>query len=249
MAEPEGDLLTAEAPADNQTQTTQWYPEEYQDVVKNKGWDASGFLKSYTELEKSMGSRVKLPTEESTAEEINAFYKKTGRPDTPDGYEIQVPEELDSYRDEDLENAIKAEAYERGVSKQALEAIVGKYYEQINANMAASREQGERQLKEEFGAQYDQNITIADRFFGTCSPEFVDLCKNMGLANNPVFIKEFYNKGKQTMSDNLIKGTQGDSVEKGYKPAYPDSPDMYRSGDDEDSKKARAYFEARGYKY
>jgi hypothetical protein len=250
MAEPEGDLLTAGAVEGNQEQTTQWYPQEYSEKITQKGWtEPTEAVKSYFELEKAMGGRVKIPTEDSTEDEINAFYKKTGRPENPDGYEINVPEELDMLRDESMEAWARQALFEGGASKALGEKIIQGWYEKVNADLAASKEAGERELKQEFAAQYDENIAIADRYFATCSPEFIDLCKRMGLASNPVFIKEFLNKGKQTMADTLVKGTQDNPDDKGYKPAYPDSPSMYAGGDDEESKKARAYFEARGHKY
>ncbi len=49
------------------------------------------------------------------------------------------------------------------------------------------------------------------------------------------------------MDDTLIRGTQ--TTEEEYVPQFKDSPEMYRNGEDEESKKARAYFQARGIKY
>ena len=247
MDEAQGDLLGTEA---SQTEATSWYSDEYKDVVKRTGWkDPNDAIKGYRELEKNYSGRVKLPSPESSAEEIRAFYQKTGCPENPDGYDVSIPEELESYRDENIEKAVKQIAYDNGVSKQAFESIVKGYYERLNTDMQASREAGERALKEEFNDKYDEVVTIANRFFDSCSPEFCELVKSSGLANNPIFIKEFMNKGKQTMSDTLIKGDVEGEKEEGYVPQYKDSPEMYRNGEDEDSVKSRAYFSARGFKY
>jgi hypothetical protein len=135
-----------------------------------------------------------MPTPESSAEEIRAFYQKTGCPENPDGYEIQVGDEVAKFRNEGVENDLKAVAHEMGVSKQAFEAIVGKYYESIQMDMAKSLEQGEAALKEEFGEKYDENIAIAQRFAKeACSPEFLEIMESSGLGNNPVVLKEFMN--------------------------------------------------------
>ena len=245
--EPQGDLLNS----GNQAETTpQWYGEESKELVENKGWKtADDALKSYGELEKTMGSRVKMPSPESSADEIRAFYQKTGCPENPDGYELTVPEGLEGMRDEGLEGVLKGVAHEQGVSKQAFEQIVGKYYEAMNEQMQQSREQGETALKQEFGEAYTENVEIANRFFDTCSEEFCSLVKDSGLANNPVFIKEFLNKGKQTMADTIIKGDVNGNVEEGYKPAYPDSPSMYATADGPEGEKARAYFVSKGHKF
>ena len=232
------------------TTTEQWYGDEYKEVVEKKGWKApTDALKSYVELERTFSGRVKMPTPESSAEEIRQFYQKTGCPENPDGYEIQVAEEAARFRDEAAESELKKVAHEMGVSKQAFEAIVGKYYEQMSTSMIKSREASESALKEEFGDKYDENLSLAQRFAKTRSPEFLELMETTGLGNNPIIIKEFLNMGKAIASDTLIKGEVGDPDKAGWKPAYPDSPEMYAGGDDEDSVKSRAYFTDRGYKY
>ena len=245
--EAQGDLLTQEA---SQTETTSWYSEDNKEVGERCGWkDANEAIQSYRNMEKMSSGKVKMPTPESSAEEIRAFYQKTGCPENPEGYDIPVTEELQSYRDEGIENAMKQIAHTEGVSKQAFEAIVKGYYDSLDAGIKASRDAGEVELKKEFpGDQYKEVLNGANRFFDTCSEEFCEMVKASGLANNPVFIKEFYNKGLQTANDNLIKGVEPDAPD-GYTPVYKDSPEMYATGDDEDSVKARAYFVAKGHTY
>lgn len=242
----EGTLIAPSEPAT----TSAWYGEEFAETVEKKGWkEPTDVLKSYTELEKMASGRVKMPTPESSAEEIRAFYQRTGCPENPDGYEIQVPEEASMFRDEASEAELRAIAHEMGVSKQAFEAIAAKYYDNMVMGLQKSRESGEASLKEEFGDKYDENLSIAQRFAGNCSEEFRSLMETSGLGNNPVVIKEFINLGKKTMSDTLVKGETDNPDEKGYVPRFKDSPGMYATGEDEESQKARAYFEARGHKY
>jgi len=248
--EPQGSLVTEGT--QTETTPTAWYGEESKKIVETKGWKTpDDVIKGYTELEKTVGGRVKMPTPESSAEEIRAFYQKTGCPENPDGYEIIVPEEMAGMRDEGIESVIKQIAYDQGVSKQAFESIVRGYYEKVNADLIASREAGEKALKEELGDKYDTEVGIAQRFCKeACSQEFRDLLESSGLGNNPVFVKEFIGLGKKTMADTLIKGSAaGDADEDSYTPQYKTSPEMYASGEDEESKKARAWFEARGHKY
>ena len=232
------------------TSDQQWFTEDYRDVVQQKGWASpSDAIKSYTELEKAFSSRVKMPTPESSAEEIRAFYQKTGCPENPEGYEIQVPEELAPMRDEQAEQEFRQIAHEMGISKQAFETIAKKYYDSIAEGMHAQREAGERQLREEFGDKYDENVAIAQRFAQNMSDEFREVLETSGLGNNPVVIKEFIELGKKTMGDSLVRGETSNPDDKAYVPYYKDSPEMYASGEDEESKKARAYFEAKGFKY
>ena len=243
-------LLTATNTGNSPETATQWYGDENKELVETKGWkSADDAVKSYTELEKSMGSRVKLPTPESSAEEINAFYAKTGRPENPDGYEIKTPEGSEAFRNEGVEEVLKGIAFEKGVSKEGFESIVSAYYDKMAQDLAQGREAGMNELKQEFGSKYDENIAIAQRFCETCSPEFKDLMETTGLGNNAIIIREFISKGQQTMSDTMIKGEANGDKETAYVPQYATSPDMYRNGDGEESKKARAYFESQGHKY
>lgn len=248
-----------EAPVDNsllsesQPETTSsWYSDEYKDVVQRTGWkDPNDAIKSYRELEKNASSKVKLPSPESSAEEIRAFYQRTGCPENPEGYEVAgLPEEMpDSLRYEEAEKALAQIAYENGVNKQAFESLVKGFYEKTYADMLASREQGETALKQEFGDKYDENLNAAKKFCGNCSEEFRQLLEQTGLGNNPIVIKEFCSLGKKTMADSLVRGEPVDEDKVAYRPQYPDSPDMYVHGEDEESKKARAYFENKGHKY
>lgn len=235
----------------SQTETTSnWYSPENAEVVERTGWkNGDDAIKGYRELEKNYSGRVKMPSPESSAEEIRSFYQKTGCPENPDGYELPE-QEGDFPQNESMEKAMRQIAYDMGVTKQSFEAIVKGYYDQMNADMVASKEAGERVLKEDLGDKYDEEIGIAVRFLDTCSEDFCGLAKQLGLLNNPIFIKEFIAKGKQILDDTLIKSdTQGDKAEGDYTPAYPDSPEMYANGDDEDSTKGREWHTARGYKY
>ncbi len=249
MTEPEGSLLTEPA-VDNSQQ--EWYGESSKELVESKGWKtADDAIGSYRELEKSMGGKLKMPTPESSAEEIRAFYQKTGCPENPDGYEVPAVEGAESFKNEGVENSMKQIAYDQGVSKQAFEAIVRGYYEQMSADLKASQDQGETALKTEWIDKYDENIVVAQRFVNEYNNEaFNELMETTHLGNHPEMLKFCEWAGRKTMSDTFIKGGIGDvKGDKEYTPAYPNSPEMYKDGDDEESKKGREYHTARGFKY
>ncbi len=247
-AEAQETLLSPEATA--QTETTSWYSDENKEVVERCGWKtADDAVKSYREMEKMSSGRVKMPTPESSAEEIRQFYSKSGCPENPDGYELVVPEDAEVFRDEATEKALAGVAHEYGVSKQAFEKIVGAYYEKMATDLRVGMEQGTATLKEEFGDKYDENIKIAQRLCGECSEEFQNLMTTTGLGNNPIMIKEFLALGKKTLSDTLIKGDTVAPDIKAYKPAYPNSPEQYRSMEGPEGEKARAWHTAQGFQY
>jgi len=249
------DLLTAD-PTAAPAEPTSWHADEYKEIVTQRGWSApDDVLKSYVNLDKEMGGREKLPTAESSADEISAFYTKVGQvcpalivPDNADGYEIKdVPENVP--RNEMMEVAMRTVAKEQNIPKIAFEAQVKRYYDALSQQIAQARVEGENNLKGEWKDKYETNLEIAKRFAREGGEEFIGFLEASGIGNNPVVIKAFYNYGTKTLDDSLIKGVPATTKKDEYKPAYPDSPAMYAFGDDEDSKKARAYFEARGHKY
>ncbi len=244
-AQTENSLLAGQ----EETTSVNWFSEENAEVVKQKGWGSGDdVIQGYRNLEKMSSGMAKLPTPESSAEEIAQFYRKTGTPENIEGYEIEIPEGIPI--DEDGMNAVKQVAIDKGVSKQGFEAIVKTYLDSLVEGQVKGREAGEAQLREEFGDKYDESLKIAQRFCAPASDEFQALLKSTGLGNHPVFVKQFLEWGKQTLSDTLIKGTQnGGTIDKDYAPAYPDSPEMYTGGEDDESKKARAWHTARGHTY
>ncbi len=232
----------------------QWYAPENAELVQRCGWtDANGALKSYRDLEVNASGKVKMPTPESSAEEIRAFYQKSGCPENPEGYEVSgLPEAMPEFlRNEDTEKALSQIAYDQGISKQAFETIVRGFYEKTDADFRTANLQGEQTLKEQHGDKYDEVVNVANRFFDSCSPEFCELVKATGLASHPVFINEFNSKGKQTMADTLVRGDGGGGAppDPNYKPSHPNSPEQYAYGETEEDAKARAYFTAKGHVY
>ncbi len=236
------------------TEVTPWHSDEQREFVENKGWkDGSSAVQSYIDLEKSQGGKVKIPTETSTPEEKSSFYKSIGVPEGPEGYEIKdVPGNV--LRDEGAELALKGVAFEGNCPKATFEAIVKTFYQRQSNDLIASRTEGEALLKEEWSkpGQYDANIEIMTRAVNELfSDETKAIFDATGIGNNPSIVKDLHNIGLKMLSDTIIKGSPpGENEEdKNWKPASPNSPEMYKNGDSEECKKARRYFEARGHVY
>lgn len=121
-------------------------------------------------MEKSQG--VKPPGAESTPEEIAAFRKAMGVPDSPDGYGIAAPENLPEgvEWDEQLAGDFAATAHELGLNpdqakklsdwytQQMAESVNGQFSQREQA-MEAEREK----LKQAFGAKFDARMNAAKR--------------------------------------------------------------------------------------
>jgi len=228
-----------------------WFLEEQTDLVKQQGWkQPSDAVRDYGELQKSASSKIKLPSAESSAEEISAFYDKIRGVENPDGYEIKdIPENVP--RDEDMEALVRKVAYENGGQKHVVENMIKTYYDALSQSITQARVESENTLKAEWKENYDTNLEVAKRACRELGgEEFVGILENTGLGNNHIFIKAFHNIGLKILNDTLIKGEKvGSEKQDEYKPAYPDSPEMYATDTSPDGERARLWFTKRGYRY
>lgn len=223
--------------------------------------DPGGLAKSYIELEQRTGTMVNVPGENSTDEQKAEFYAKLGRPEKPEGYEIARPENLPEGLpyDEVLEGKIKQVAHGAGVTQSQLAALAKVFndygVETFNTALEANKKLNDERwanLKMEWGEnKTKENIELAKRAFDEIAPkELKDIMTRDEVESDPILVKMYAGIWRRNLSDSLVRGTPAPGApEKEYVPTYPDSPEMYRYGDDEDSVKAREYFKKRGHTY
>lgn len=212
---------------------------------------------SYLELESSMGGKVKIPAEDAPEEEWTAYYDKI-RPESAEKYEVERPEMPEGLPyDEELEKSIKALAHKAGLSKKQLAAMAKGYNDYVigifNTRIDETKRLNEERwanLKIKWGErQTTENIELAKRAFNEIAPEELKKIMNPeDVEQDPILVQMYANIWRKTLDDTLIKGKPPVKPED-YKPQYPDSPEMYRGGEDEESRKAREYFKKKGYKY
>jgi hypothetical protein len=213
--------------------------------------DNGKIVDSYLELETAMGSRVKIP-EEGDSEGFGKLYDQLGRPESPDKYEVAKVEGFDLGTD--VMAAVKTAAHAEGLNTKQLNGVAAAYMnafkaEQEKVQQEAAKLNAERwtNLKVEWGeSKTKENIELAKRVIRE-SPELKDIITEEQVESDPIFVAVMSRLQRAAMDDNLVTGSQASDEE--YKPEYPDSPGMYADGDSEDAKKARAWFEKRGYKY
>jgi len=253
------EILTADAPAE-----TSWksgIAEEHLSAVsgfvKDDNLNVPELVKGYGELYTKMGSATKIPTADSPAEEVNAFYKQCGRPDTAEGYTKPTLPEGETL-DTDFFNAMTAIAHKRGASNELFSDMTNGFIEYAGHLKAQQkeaelvefnryREEADRKLHEELGADYDRDIELSKRAYTEYASDelkaLLETDKWVGLRNEPSFIKMMIDMGKKNMDDTLVKGDGQVEVKKDdYVPKSPKSPEMYANMDGEEGVKARAYF-------
>ena len=215
----EGDnLIQAEEPVEEATWQTDHLPEDLRDnETLSKFKDVGSLSNSYLELQKMVGSRDKIPTEESSEEEVNSFYNKLGRPETPDSYDIKVPDQGGTALpyDEKLYSEFLTTAHKSGLTnRQAQDAIdfYAKMNEEADINSTASMQQSkvnaETALKKEWGARdYEKNLAISRRAFNRfADDDLKKFVQETGVSNNVAMVRFLHKIGK-SFSDPDMGGT------------------------------------------
>ena len=181
---------------------------ENKDAVKtlSKFEDISSLASSYIELEKKLGSMHTIPGEKATKEELDAFYKKLGKPDAADKYGFK--------QEWDAEKRFAQAAYEANLSDvqaKSLYAFFHKIGEDQQAQFAQTikkqAEETDAALKKEFGNKAEEKMgqyTRALKAFGT-DAVFSQL-EQTGLAYHADFVKMFIKIGEALAESRTVLG-------------------------------------------
>ena len=150
------------------------------------------------------------PQDNWTPEQHKAFFKELGVPDTLDKYTTPefkfneglaiVPEQLEGW---------KKTFQEVGILPKQAEAIMKKYFEEVNGEHTAkgqasaqTAEANKAELRGEFGDAYEAKIDIANTALRNFADEkFIDFVEQNGLAGDPSLVKFLVKIGEQTMED------------------------------------------------
>lgn len=149
-------------------------PDQYRRTAE-KFKSPADVIQSYAELERKFGNAVELPRGENGEEQRGALYDRLGRPETPEGYEVTLPEGLSeelalSEDDIQRQDRFLSEAHRIGLSSEQAQAAVDWYYGELQGQLSANQLQGSddtaeltSQLRKEWGQNYDKNIEYGRR--------------------------------------------------------------------------------------
>lgn len=210
----EGGAAAAAAP------TTDWLasmPEDARGFVQTKGWKSpADVLGSYQNLEKLLGAdkagrAIVPPKDDASPEEWQAFYGKLGRPETPDGYKLPVPEGDSG----EFAKTAAAWMHEAGLNSKQAEALAGKWNEFQTAQLqAAEAEFAQRaavdvqDLQRAWGEKFEANAELARRAIreaGLSPEEGMAVERALGVKK----AAEVFAKLGQQFAEAPMKGGEG----------------------------------------
>jgi hypothetical protein len=214
--------------------------------------DFQNMAKQFVNQRKAIGkSKVAIPTEKSSQEEWDAFYATLGRPEKPEDYQVEVPDDLkEVYTDEALAEAKKF-AHSIGVTDKQFAAYM-KFSMERDAKLLAdqdafeaqqqeeARQAAEKAMRDDFGPAYDKYLHAANRIVAEAFPKEEDqLALTEELGNNPRFIRFAAIVGSRLLESKaqvaqLTTDTPGDAMKKIKElqstPGYMSSDGSYMDG-------------------
>lgn len=155
-----------------------------------------------------------IPTSEDDKEGWAQLWNQLGRPEKPEDYGIEAPENLPEGMtfDKDFMLEMAKVAHEAGVPKKQFEALIKAYSErEINRHneiMVSADKQAE-QIREQFDKMWGRNLEANMKIAGRTFAKFADketqeyFRSRPELATDPVIAKLFYQVGKALEPDSI----------------------------------------------
>jgi len=194
--------------------------------------------RSYIELEGKLGKSIQIPGENSSDEEWVKWYKRIGRPDSWDGYELSTVEKPEGIPgDKAAEQSFAEESLRNGSTKEQARRVWKYLLAQAADALKRVKVETENRIKEVvtklreyWKNNYDSNMVKMDlvikRFADKDSWEYL----NGEAGNDPRMARFVANIGNAMSEDTLKSGhpagiTKEETGEPGVL-SYPQSPGM-----------------------
>lgn len=177
--------------------------------------DIGGLAKSYVEAQKMIGTSIRIPSEDATPEEWEAFHVKLGKPDTVEAYGFvkpDLPEGVDW--NEGLFDWFGKTALEVGLNKTQANKLMQAW----NDNQFTEAHNAQKEMKtkldalqEAWGDQFNGRVELGLRGIEKALPaeeakEFKALMDSSGLGNHPLMLKYAHFVGNLLKEDGYIIG-------------------------------------------
>lgn len=183
-------------------------------VVQTKGWKGpADAVKSYTELEKTLGAdRIVLPGKDAKPEDWEAVYGKLGRPAKAEDYGFKAPQGIpEGIYDPKFASWAQTAFHRAGLSARQAQAVHDEFVkmsvEGHNARVGeikAKGDAGEAELRKEWGGDYDKHVEMAKRARKALDVSDDDLSAIEGAIGLPKLLKMFAKLGGRMGEDTAV---------------------------------------------
>lgn len=194
-----------------------WYSSVSEDrregLERFKSLDA--YVDSFRNAQQLIGKKgLAPPAEDAPPEEVAAFYEKIGRPESPDAYEWQPPEDADFEVDDEAMAHARATAHKFGFRPEQFRAAMdlhlaeaGRQREAEAEAAAAAGAAAERALRKEWGDDFDTQLAAAAATAKKLG--LGELLKDPRYGNDPAVIRNLAERAAALAEDSRVAGGGG----------------------------------------
>ena len=169
--------------------------------------------KNYLELEGKLGNSLVKPGEGASAEEVDAFYRALGKPESADKYTIEG-ENTELFRKMAYDNNLTDE--QAKAVFQSLKEVGQDFVEQQKTAFVQQAKETQAVLQKEYGKEYDTKIVMLKRGIAAYGgPQMGAKLQAAGLLGDYDIVKMFINLGE--MSAEAGSPGNGKAKAEGYK--------------------------------
>lgn len=169
--------------------------------------DVGALAKSYVNAQSMIGAdKVAIPGKHATDEDWGEVYRRLGRPDSPEGYELtnEMPEGAVAV--DEMLDGFRGAAHDAGLSPQQAQKLLGWYNGFLGemtqgdeSQAAQARLDTELELKKEYGSAYEDRLSNGNAVldeFGAADITEIQLADGRLLGDHPDVIKMMINIGE-----------------------------------------------------
>lgn len=170
--------------------------------------------KAYVNLQSKLGKSAQIPGKDASDEDWSNWYKRIGRPDSPDGYELaNVERDANLPQDEQgAEQQFARTAHANGLTKEQARKM-WKYMldssatmlNAINASRKEALQKADTELRSELGGEYNSGLQLMKRVVKRFADDDARQALDEGLGNDPRLIRMLIGIGK-VMSEDTLEG-------------------------------------------
>jgi len=223
VAEVVADATVAQSGGEVEFDWRSQIPEEIRDHKSLAHFtDVGAMAKSLVNAQSMIGAdKIAIPGKHATDEDWGEVWRKLGRPDTPDGYELinEMPEGIE--QNDDMLNWFRTTAHEIGMTPTQAQKMLGKYNQFLGTQIGADegmveqlRETTEIELKKEYGAAFADRVSNGNAVmqeFGSEGLTELQLADGRLLGDHPDIIKMMVNVGEfinSKIGEDVLAGTK-----------------------------------------
>ena len=223
VAEVVADATVAQSGGEVEFDWRSQIPEEIRDHKSLAHFtDVGAMAKSLVNAQSMIGAdKVAIPGKHATDEDWGEVWRKLGRPDTPDGYELvnEMPEGIE--QNDDMLNWFRATAHEIGMTPTQAQKMLGRYNQFLGTQIGVDegqieqlRETTEIELKKEYGAAFADRVSNGNAVmqeFGAEGLTELQMADGRLLGDHPDIIKLMVNVGEfinSKIGEDVLAGTK-----------------------------------------